>query len=85
MKWMLALTRPELVLSSAFCQSFASWRSKTHRVGGASKPETQSDLLNASKDEVFKKVDQMYRDLDEYELETEEACPVFQNMALQAF
>lgn len=85
MKRMLASTRPELVLSSAFCQSFASWRSKTHRVGGASKSTTLSDLLNASKDEVFKKADQMDRDLDECKFETEEACPVFQNIALQAF
>ncbi|WP_430403541.1 TonB-dependent receptor plug domain-containing protein [Hyphomonas sp.] len=48
-----------------------------------------SNLLNASKDEVFNKfdneIDQMDRDFDEYELETEEAGPVFQIMARYAF
>src|SRR3712207_7582215 len=41
-----------------------------------------SNLLNGSKDEVFNKfdsiADQLDRDFDEYELEREEAGPVFQ-------
>lgn len=48
-----------------------------------------SNLLNASKDEVFNKFttiqDQIDRSFDEYELETEEAGPVFQIMARYAF
>jgi iron complex outermembrane receptor protein len=48
-----------------------------------------SNLLNASKDEVFNKfdtvVDQLARDFDEYELESEEAGPVFQVMGRYAF
>ena len=48
-----------------------------------------SNLLNASKDEVFNKFDtigdQRSRDFDEYELETEEAGPVFQLIARYAF
>lgn len=48
-----------------------------------------SNLLNASKDEVFNKfdtvADQIDRDFDEYELETEEAGPVFQVMGRYAF
>jgi len=48
-----------------------------------------SNLLNASKDEIFNKfdneIDQMDRDFDEYELESEEAGPVFQIMARYAF
>lgn len=47
------------------------------------------NLLNASKDEVFNKFDtlqdQIDRDFDEYELETEEAGPVFQIVARLAF
>jgi outer membrane receptor protein involved in Fe transport len=43
---------------------------------------TGSNLLNASKDETFNKfttiADQRARDFDEYEVETEEAGPVFQ-------
>lgn len=43
---------------------------------------TGTNLLNASKDEVFDKfdneADQLARDYDEYELETEEAGPVWQ-------
>jgi outer membrane receptor protein involved in Fe transport len=50
---------------------------------------TGSNLLNASKDEVFNKFDtlgdQIDRDFDEYELETEEAGPVFQLIARYAF
>jgi outer membrane receptor protein involved in Fe transport len=50
---------------------------------------TGSNLLNASKDEVFDKFttfgDQQTRDYDEYELETEEAGPVFQFVARIAF
>ena len=48
-----------------------------------------SNLLNGSKDEVFNKfdsaADQVARSFDEYELETEEAGPVFQIMARFAF
>ncbi|MFN7180745.1 TonB-dependent receptor plug domain-containing protein [Hyphomonas sp.] len=48
-----------------------------------------SNLLNASKDEVFNKFttiqDQIDRSFDEYELESEEAGPVFQIMARYAF
>ena len=48
-----------------------------------------SNLLNASKDEAFNKFDtvedQLDRDFDEFELETEEAGPVFQLMARYAF
>ena len=48
-----------------------------------------SNLLNASKDEVFNKFDtigdQRSRDFGEYELETEEAGPVFQLIARYAF
>jgi outer membrane receptor protein involved in Fe transport len=48
-----------------------------------------SNLLNASKDEEFNKFttiqDQIDRSFDEYELESEEAGPVFQIMARYAF
>jgi outer membrane receptor protein involved in Fe transport len=48
-----------------------------------------SNLLNASKDEFFNKfandADQASRDFDEFELETEDAGPVFQLMARYAF
>ncbi|MBB3859909.1 outer membrane receptor for ferrienterochelin and colicin [Novosphingobium hassiacum] len=48
-----------------------------------------SNLLNSSKDEVFNKfataADQVARDFDEYELESEEAGPVFQVVARYAF
>lgn len=48
-----------------------------------------SNLLNGSKDEVFNKFDniedQFDRDFDEYEIETEEAGPVFQLVARLAF
>ncbi len=48
-----------------------------------------SNLLNASKDEVFNKFDtvsdQNARDFDEYELESETAGPVFQIVARYAF
>ncbi|MGJ3233094.1 MAG: TonB-dependent receptor plug domain-containing protein [Oceanicaulis sp.] len=47
------------------------------------------NLLNASKDEFFNKfdsqADQLARDFDEYELETEDAGPVFQLMVRAAF
>lgn len=50
---------------------------------------TGSNLLNASKDEVFNKfdnaADQRARDFDEYELETEEAGPVYQFIARYSF
>ncbi|MFN3353342.1 MAG: TonB-dependent receptor plug domain-containing protein [Brevundimonas sp.] len=50
---------------------------------------TGSNLLNASKDEIFDKFDnledQIDRDYDEYELETEEAGPVWQLIARVAF
>lgn len=50
---------------------------------------TGSNLLNASKDEVFDKFDnledQRNRDYDEYELETEEAGPVYQLVMRVAF
>lgn len=48
-----------------------------------------SNLLNGSKDEVFNKFntidDQNARDFDEYELESEQAGPVFQLIARYAF
>ena len=48
-----------------------------------------SNLLNGSKDEVFNKFntleEQFDRDFDEFELETEEAGPVFQLIARYAF
>jgi iron complex outermembrane recepter protein len=48
-----------------------------------------SNLLNTKKEEVFNKfdniADQLDRDFDEYELESEEAGPVFQVMARYAF
>jgi len=48
-----------------------------------------SNLLDSSKDEVFNKFDttgdQIARNFDEYELETEEAGPVFQVVARYAF
>lgn len=48
-----------------------------------------SNLLNGSKDEAFNKFttidDQLTRSFDEYELESEEAGPVFQIMARYAF
>lgn len=48
-----------------------------------------SNLLNGSKDEVFNKFattgDQIARNFDEYELESEEAGPVFQIVARYAF
>ncbi|MEQ9505343.1 MAG: outer membrane beta-barrel protein [Hyphomonas sp.] len=48
-----------------------------------------SNLLNGKKEEVFNKFDnigdQLDRDFDEYELESEEAGPVFQIMARYAF
>jgi iron complex outermembrane recepter protein len=48
-----------------------------------------SNLLNGSKDEVFNKFttidDQLTRSFDEFELESEEAGPVFQIMARYAF
>jgi outer membrane receptor protein involved in Fe transport len=50
---------------------------------------TGSNLLNASKDEVFNKFttleDQIDRSFDEYEIETEEAGPVVQLVARYAF
>jgi outer membrane receptor protein involved in Fe transport len=50
---------------------------------------TGSNLLNASKDETFGKfdngIDQVDRDYDEYELETEKAGPVYQLIARYAF
>jgi len=50
---------------------------------------TGSNLLNASKDEVFDKFDnlgdQLDRDYDEYELETEKSGPVFKLVARYAF
>lgn len=50
---------------------------------------TGSNLLNATKDEVFHKFDtegdQVARDYDEFELETEEAGPVFQLIVRAAF
>ena len=50
---------------------------------------TGSNLLNASKDEVFDKFgsiqDQIDRSYDEYELETEKAGPVYQLVARMAF
>jgi hypothetical protein len=48
-----------------------------------------SNLLNGSKDEVFNKFttigDQQSRSFDEFELESEEAGPVFQIMVRYAF
>ena len=48
-----------------------------------------SNLLNLSKDEVFNKFntidDQMDRDFDEYEIETEESGPVFQVVGRYSF
>ncbi len=50
---------------------------------------TGSNLLNASKDEVFDKFDslgdQIARDYDEYEIETEKSGPVFKLVARYAF
>ncbi|WP_325128653.1 TonB-dependent receptor plug domain-containing protein [Arenimonas sp.] len=50
---------------------------------------TGSNLLDASKDEVFDKfdngIDQANRDYDEYELETESAGPVYQLIARYSF
>lgn len=50
---------------------------------------TGSNLLNSSKDEAFDKfanlADQVARDYDEYELETESAGPVYQLVARVAF
>ncbi|MNT87141.1 hypothetical protein D3C72_2275170 [compost metagenome] len=50
---------------------------------------TGSNLLNASKDEVFNKFanvkDQTDREHDEYELETEKGGPVYQLVARMAF
>lgn len=50
---------------------------------------TGSNLLNGSKDEIFDKFntveEQVLRDYDEYEVETEEAGPVFQLVARYAF
>ncbi|HEX8472173.1 MAG TPA: TonB-dependent receptor, partial [Brevundimonas sp.] len=50
---------------------------------------TGSNLLNSSKDETFDKFDdqndQLGRDYDEYELETESAGPVYQLVARVAF
>ena len=50
---------------------------------------TGSNLLNASKDEVFDKFDnveeQIDRDYDEYEVESEEAGPVYQLVMRVAF
>jgi hypothetical protein len=50
---------------------------------------TGSNLLNANKDENYNKndtgIDQMDRDFDEYELESEEAGPVYQVIARYAF
>lgn len=50
---------------------------------------TASNLLNATKDEAFNKFntieDQIDRSFDEYELETEEAGPVYQLIARVAF
>jgi hypothetical protein len=50
---------------------------------------TGSNLLNASKDETFDKfdnlADQIDRNYDEFELETEEAGPWFQVVARMAF
>ncbi|MNE81648.1 hypothetical protein D3C80_1783120 [compost metagenome] len=50
---------------------------------------TGSNLLDSSKDEIFDKFntieDQIGRDYDEYELETETAGPWFQLVARMAF
>ena len=50
---------------------------------------TGSNLLDASKDEVFDKFgsveDQIDRSYDEYELETEKGGPVYQLVARMAF
>ena len=48
-----------------------------------------SNLLDSTKDEVFNKFattgDQVSRDFDEYEIESERAGPVFQIVARYAF
>ena len=58
------------------------WQDVTLRLVG-------SNLLDASKDETFNKFDtvddQINRDFDEYELESEEAGPVIQLMLRYAF
>lgn len=58
------------------------WQSLTLRFVG-------SNLLDGSKDEVFRKYDsigdQFSNNIDEYELETEEAGPIFQLIARYAF
>ena len=50
---------------------------------------TESNLLNASEDEYFSKFDdrfdQIDRDFDEYETESEKAGPVVQLIARYAF
>ncbi len=50
---------------------------------------TGSNLLDASKDEIFNKfdtlADQIDRDFDEYEIETEKSGPVWQFVARYAF
>jgi hypothetical protein len=50
---------------------------------------TASNLLNGAKEETFNKFttieDQMDRAFDEYELESEEAGPVYQLIARMAF
>ncbi|MCS5558890.1 MAG: hypothetical protein NZ738_05785, partial [Oceanospirillaceae bacterium] len=58
------------------------WQKLTLRMVG-------SNLLDASKEEVFNKFDtleqQIERDFDEYELESEQAGPVVQLMLRYAF
>jgi outer membrane receptor protein involved in Fe transport len=61
-----------------------------HRIGNrATIRLVASNLLDGSKDEIFNKFttidDQLNRDFDEYELETENAGPVFQIMVRYAF
>ena len=61
-----------------------------HRIGNrATLRFVASNLLDSSKDEIFNKFttidDQLNRDFDEYELETENAGPVFQIMVRYAF
>ena len=61
-----------------------------HRIGNrATIRLVASNLLDGSKDEIFNKFttidDQLNRDFDEYELETESAGPVFQIMVRYAF
>lgn len=61
-----------------------------HRIGNrATIRFVASNLLDSSKDEVFNKFttidDQLNRDFDEFELETENAGPVFQLMVRYAF